>query len=679
MSDAPTPPIRALRIAIPALLVLAWVIAAAVGGPYFGRVGEVSTNDSTAYLPTTAESTQVQTRLPDFLGDDAIPAVVVITSPTELAEEDLAELTDLAASLADVPEVAGEVSPAIPSEDGLAVQIFVPLDAEGEIEAGVAALQEELTERLPEGLSAYVTGPAGFLSSLVAAFAGVDALLLLVAIGAVFIILIVVYRSPVLPFVVLLTSVFALTAALLVVWYLAKAGVIMLSGQTQGILFILVIGAATDYSLLYVARYREALRIHSDTWRATVTAWRGAMPAILASGSTVIAGVLCLLLSELASNRDLGPIAAIGIVFAILAGLTLLPAMLMLPGRRIFWPRVPQLLDDGRDIVPMPTTGVWGRLPGFVSRHARPVWITVTLGLVLATLGMFQLKAEGVPESELVLGQSQAREGQTALAQHFPGGSGSPLYVIAAEGDLEDVAGLLLDADDVESVAVAASDSPSGTAPVTAEGVQGFGGGPAPEPTVSEGRVLLQATLAVAADSAEAGQVVREVRADLAEADLAEPALVGGVSATDVDSNDASIRDRNLIIPIVLVVILAILMVLLRSVVAPVMLIATVVLSFGATMGVAALVFNHIFDMPGADPAVPLYGFVFLVALGIDYNIFLMTRVREESLVHGTRSGVIRGLAVTGGVITSAGVVLAATFAALSVIPILFQIGRAHV
>ncbi|MPV50690.1 MMPL family transporter [Pseudactinotalea sp. HY160] len=668
------------RVVIPALVIVAWLVGAAIGGPYFGKVSEVSSNDSTAYLPTSAEATQVQNRLPEFLGDDAIPAVVVITGEQKLTEEQLHTLADLATGLGDLPEVSGAVSPPIPSEDGRAVEIFVPLDADADVDAAVEALRSELASTLPADLTSYVTGPAGFLGDLVEAFGGIDTLLLLVAIAAVFVILVIVYRSPLLPLIVLSTSLFALCVALLTVWWLAKAGVVLLSGQTQGILFILVIGAATDYSLLYVSRYREALRDHHRRWEATREAWRGSVGAITASGSTVIAGLLCLLLSELASNRDLGPIAAIGIVFAMLAALTFLPALLMACGRTAFWPRRPHVLAAGaageQSDAHLPTKGVWARLPAFVQRRHRPVWITVVVLLLGACVGLGQLKAEGVPQSDLVLGASEARAGQEALAEHFPGGSGSPVYVITSADDLQEVAGVLLTGDDIGAVSVAAAESPSGSAPVTTDGVQPAGppGSPAPDPTVSHGDVLLQATLTVAADSAAAGDVVRDLRAE-----LGDRAQIGGVSATDVDSNDASIRDRTLIIPIVLVVILGILMLLLRSVVAPLMLIGTVVLSFGATLGIAALVFNHVFHMPGADPAVPLFGFVFLVALGIDYNIFLMTRVREESVRHGTHAGIGRGLAITGGVITSAGLVLAATFAALSVIPILFLVQIAFI
>jgi len=665
---------RILRVVLPAALIVAWLGAAAIGGPYFGRIDEVSSNDPTAYLPTSAEATQVQERLPDFLGDDAIPAVVLVVADGALDETQLDALAQWPGELAGLPGVAGEVSPPIPSEDGAAVQLFVPIDTDAGVGDAVEALREAVGERAPAGTEVYVTGPAGFSGDLVEAFGGIDGILLLVAMIAVFVILVIVYRSPLLPVLVLLTSVFALCAALLTVWWIAKAGVFPLSGQTQGILFILVIGAATDYSLLYISRFREALRHHGTRWQATRAAVRGSLEPILASGGTVIAGLLMLLLSQLASNRALGPIAAIGIVFAMLAALTLLPALLALVGRAAFWPVMPRV-DADAPADAMPDRGLWARVPRFVARRARPIWIVSVLLLLAASVGVLQLKADGVPQSELVLGASEARDGQELLAEHFPGGSGSPVSVLAPEAQLQDAAQLLLDHPRIESVAVVSGDSPSGTLPVTADGVQPlFPGAPEADPTVSDGRVLLQGTLTVAADSAEAEDTVRALRGAAGEG-----VLVGGVTATAVDTEAASIRDRTLIIPLVLLVILVILVLLLRAVVAPLVLIGTVVLSFAATMGVSALVFNHLLGMPGADPAVPLFGFVFLVALGIDYNIFLMTRVREESLHHGARTGMSRGLAITGGVITSAGVVLAATFAALAVIPILFLLQLAFI
>lgn len=662
---------RWARVLIPALLILLWVGAGSVGGPYFGKISEVSSNDQTAYLPSSADATQVQERLSDFRDSEAIPAVVVIAGDEKLTPEQLTRLSDTVAALPQsVPNVSTDISPLIPSEDGKAAQAFVPIEGKDTIREATTAIGDELRAAAPDGVQVYVTGPAGFTADLVNGFSGIDGILLGVALLAVFIILIVVYRSLLLPVAVLTTSLMALTVALLVNWWLAKWGLFMLSGQTQGILFILVIGAATDYSLLYVSRFREQLRITQDRGTATKQAIRGSFEPILASGGTVIAGLLCLLLSDLKSNSSLGPVASVGIVFAMLAALTLLPAILFAFGRAAFWPKRPHYEPEAVAAEHGMPTGVWARLAKRIRERPRPIWIVTVLVLLLGMFGASQLDASGVPQSDLVLGASEARDGQKALGEHFPGGSGSPVYVLTPEADLQRAAQTLIDTQGVDSVTVVATDSPSGTAPVTADGVQPLGppGTPAPAPTVSRGDVLLQATLTDAADSDAAEQTVRSIRSELA----GTSALVGGVTATAVDTNDASIHDRTLIIPVVLLVILLILMVLLRSILAPIILIATTVLSFGTALGVAALVFNHVFDFPGADPAVPLYGFVFLVALGIDYNIFLMTRVREESIAHGTREGIARGLSITGGVITSAGLVLAATFAALAVIPILF-------
>ncbi|MEV0953855.1 MMPL family transporter [Promicromonospora sp. NPDC050249] len=662
---------RWLRVTLPAVLILVWLVGAAIGGPYFGRVDEVSSNDRTAYLPATAEATEVQERLSGFTDGDAVPAVVVFVAGDgqgpagELTDDDLTAIGERLTAAGDLDVVDGDVSPPIPSEDGAAAQAFVPLSGSADLGEATGELRDTLSEDLPTGVDLYITGPAGFTSDLASAFAGIDGLLLGVALAAVLVILVVVYRSLLLPLAVLATSMFALCLALLTVWHLARSGVLLLSGQTQGILFILVIGAATDYALLYVARFREELVRTPDRWTATWRALRGSFEPILASGGTVIAGLLCLLLSELRSNSTLGPVAAVGIAFAMLAALTLLPALLLALGRAAFWPRRPAY-DPAAERAGSARggeRGLWGRVSRAVRTRPRTIWITTAAVLALGCVGITQLQASGVPQSELVLGASEARTGQDRLAEHFPAGSGSPVYVVAPQDELQRAADVLLQEDGIAQVAISA-DTPSGTAPVTAGGVQ------AAEPVVSDGEVLLQGTLEDAADSAAAEQTVRDLRT--AYADSVPEALVGGESATDLDTNDASIRDRTLIVPIVLVVILLILMLLLRAVLAPVLLILTTVLSFGTAMGVAALVFNDVLGFPGADPAVPLFGFVFLVALGIDYNIFLMTRVREESMEHGTREGVLRGLRLTGGIITSAGLVLAATFTALAVIPVLF-------
>lgn len=667
-----------VRTLIPAVLILAWIVAAGLGGPLFGKVSEVSSNDQTSYLPSSADATQVQNLLGEFNDSDAIPAIVVFVADSELDDDQLASIEDAIEAAPAIEGVSEEISPGIPSEDGLAVQAFIPITSEAELGDTVSALGAELRAAAPDGVTVHVTGPAGFSADLIAGFAGIDGLLLGVALLAVLVILILVYRSLLLPVVVLSTSLFALCVALLVVWWLAKWEILLLSGQTQGILFILVIGAATDYSLLFVARFREELRSTNDKGAAVVASWKASVEPIVASGGTVIAGLLCLLLSDLKSNSTLGPVASIGILFAMLSALTLLPALLFTFGRAVFWPRRPAFepeviaAEDG-----LATTGLWARLARGVKRRPRAIWIVTTLVLIAGAAGFTQLNASGIPQSELVLGASEARDGQVALGEHFPGGSGSPVYVVVEENSLQDATDALLANDGIASVSVDADDAPSGTASVDEEGIAAFGppGTPAPEPTVVDGDVMLQGTLTDAADSDAAAETVRELRVELSDLN----ALIGGVTATSIDTNDASIHDRNLIIPIVLVVILVILMLLLRSILAPVLLILTTVLSFGTAMGVSALMFNGVFAFPGADPAVPLFGFVFLVALGIDYNIFLMTRVREESLKHGTREGILRGLSATGGVITSAGLVLAATFAALSVIPILFLVQLAFI
>ncbi|QAY58781.1 MMPL family transporter [Microbacterium protaetiae] len=671
-------PTRWVRIGIPVLLVLVWLVGGAVGGPYFGKVGEVSTNDHAAYLPDSAESTVVQNRLTDFTGSDSMPAVVVVTGDGKLTDDQISGLRDLADRLSDVDGVVGSVSPPIVSDDGEAAQMFVPLTTE-EVSDAVGAVRTALDAGLPQGTTAWITGAAGFTADLVQGFLGIDGLLLGVALLAVFVILVIVYRSPLLPILVLATASFALCVALLTVWWLAKAGVVVLNGQVQGILFILVIGAATDYALLYVARYREAVADGARRWSATLRAWRGAFEPILASGGTVIAGLLCLLLSDLATNRALGPIASIGIAFAMLSALTFLPALLALVGRAAFWPFIPRApAATVPDDLTVPVKGFWARQARLVARHARPVWMLCLVVLLAAGTGILQLKADGVPTSDLVIGHSEARDGQNVLGDHFDAGSGSPVYVLVAKDDLTAALQTMDAAPGIESLAAASADSASGQAAVTLKDGEpvftaaGPPGTPSPEPTVSDSQVLLIGTLADPADSSAAEHVVRDLRAGLAESVGADAAQVGGVTATDIDTNDTSIRDRTLIIPIVLAVILVILMLLLRAVLAPILLVASVIVSFVAAMGVSALVFTHLFHFPGADPAVPLYGFVFLVALGVDYNIFLMTRVREESRRHGTRPGILRGLVATGGVITSAGLVLAATFAALGVIPILF-------
>jgi RND superfamily putative drug exporter len=509
----------------------------------------------------------------------------------------------------------------------------------------------------------------------VSAFGGIDGILLLVAVGAVFLILLLVYRSIVLPFLVLFTSIFALCAAILIVYLFALWGWIKLSGQSQGILSILVIGAATDYSLLLVARFRESLEHVESRWTAIGRAWKASLEPIAASGATVILALLCLLFSDLNSNKSLGPIAAIGIVFSLLSALTLLPMLLAVFGRVAFWPFRPKFVgehgheskhSDEVQIAGLEgVRGLWRRVGTLIARRPRVTWVAALVLLIACAAGVTQLKANGVQQTDVVLTQSDAVDGQKVLAKHFDAGSGSPVVIVADQADGDAVLAAVKDADGISDASLYA-----GNVNPTASTA-------APDPVVKDGRVLINATLSSEADSAEAEQVVRDLRETLPT--TSPGVLVGGVTAIALDTNDTAQSDLLKIIPIVLAVILIILMLLLRSIVAPVLLIGSVVISYAAALGVSALVFNNVFGFPGADAAVPLFGFVFLVALGVDYNIFLMTRVREESLRLGTRPGILRGLGVTGSVITSAGVVLAATFAALAVIPILFLVQIAFI
>ena len=660
-----------LRWLLPVILVLTWLALAGVGGPTFGRLEEVSSNDQASFLPAGAEATEAQDWQAKFRDSDEVPGVIVIESSEAFTPAQLGEVAGLRAELEELQLGSAVIGP-IPSEDGKAVQFIAPIDSSAEVKEAVQELRDTVAGAAPEGMQTFVTGPAGLAADLTAAFAGIDGILLLVALAAVFVILLVVYRSLLLPVMVLLTSVFALCAAILLVFGMAKAGWIQLNGQSQGILSILVIGAATDYALLYVARFREALTHTTNRTAAVLTAWKASFEPILASGATVIIALLCLLFSDLNSNKALGPVAAAGILCSLFAALTLLPALMALLGRAAFWPFRPKLLPADQREPELVTglegqKGLWRATGSLVSRRPRVVWIASVLLLLVASAGVLQLKANGVPQTDVILTASNAVDGQDALARHFDAGSGSPAVVVADQGKAQEVLDTVKEADGVGEAYLLAR----GSVPIT--GAPGAPGAP----DVRDGKVLINATLNSAADSLEAEEAVKALRADVKSVD--PEALVGGVTATALDTNTTAQRDLVIIIPVVLVVILFILMLLLRSILAPLLLVLSVVLSYAAAMGVSAFVFNNILGFPGADATVPLFGFVFLVALGVDYNIFLMSRVREESLKHGTRPGILRGLGVTGGVITSAGVVLAATFAALGVIPIMFLVQLAFI
>lgn len=692
-----------LRVLIPTVLIAVWFGISGVGGPYFGKIEEVSSTELTSFLPETAEATKVNERLGDFSDDSTLPAIIVVTKDGKsITSKDSKAIENAASKLDGMKGIGSDISPVIVADDKKAALVTVPIDSEEPIDETVEMVRVKLDDSKLGTLEYSVTGPAGYTADLTKAFAGIDGILLLVALAVVFVILLIVYRSILLPGIVLMSSIFALSGAILVVWWLAKWGIIELNGQVQGILFILVIGAATDYALLYVSRYREALYHHSSKWLATHDALKAAAEPIAASGGTVIVGLMCLLLSDLASNKALGPVGAVGIAMAMLASLTFLPTILYALGRASFWPVMPKA---GKEALTAHTKklerGFWHNVGQLVARKPRPVWIVSGLVLLVAAFGLTGLKADGVDQSDLILGKSDARDGQKVLNAHFPDGSGSPALVLTPKDSI-DTAVKVLDQDDaIDGVNAIADNSPSGFTPLgkdKAEIIKDIRDGvkkelaattfppgfrpdieeivqkayPFKDATIKEvdGKVLLQATLTNAPDSQAAKDTITRLRDKLHAQN--NNILVGGTTAAQLDTVNESIRDRAVIIPIILVAITIILMMLLRAIVAPILLLATTVLSFASSLGVAALLFNNVWQFPGVDPSVVLFGFVFLVALGIDYNIFLMTRVREETMKAGTAKGVIKGLVVTGGVITSAGIVLAATFAALGVIPILF-------
>ncbi len=692
-----------LRLVLPVVLIFVWFGAGAIGGPYFGKIEEVADNGFVGFLPESAESTKVNEQLEKFRDDTTLPGIVVFYGDKNISEKTLKEIDAVAEVVAEIDGVGGDVSPAQLSDDKMAALVVVPLVSDSALDEVVPEVIKSYEDAGIDDVEFKLTGPAGFAADLNKAFSGIDGILLLTALAVVFVILIVVYRSIFLPIIVLLTSIFALSASILVIWYLAKSDIVALNGQVQGILFILVIGAATDYSLLFVARYREALYENTSKLKAIAESYKGAFEPILASGGTVIVGLMCLLLSDLGSNKALAPVGSIGVAFAMLSALTFLPSMLYALGKWSFWPFVPSAKPEAaKKHKARLERGFWHKVGTFVEKYYRPTWIATTLVLAVFAVFSFQLKADGVEQSEFILGESTAREGQTQLNEHFPGGSGSPADVIVPEGEVAAALKVIEATEGTDSVVALATGVDAGIKPlggyeedIKAEirnevekeysNLSSFERQFAPsvdsvvsnaypfkdaEIKVVDGLAVLQVTLANEPDSQAAKDTIVALRENLDGVDTS--ITVGGPTAIQYDTIVASQRDRAVIIPTVLVAITIILMLLLRSIVAPILLLASTVLSFATTLGIAAILFNNVFDFPGADPTVILFGFVFLVALGIDYNIFLMTRVREESIKSGTQRGVIKGLVVTGGVITSAGIVLAATFAALGVIPILF-------
>lgn len=656
------------------IVIFIWLGASGVFGPLFGALSTVQENDNSAFLPDSAESTQASKVTAKFTADQNQNLPTLVLYVGEINEEKIAALNVRLSGLGDrkigdtdVPIskylTQGEEIFAFPSQDGKALLVNLPFKSEiatdllpNELPAlpqVIETLREDASEYAASvGLSANVTGIGALLGDLFGAFEGIDSSLLFTTLIVVALILIVVYRSPVLWILPLFSAVIALSTAGGLVYLLTKNDVIDLNGQSQGILSVLVLGAATDYALLLISRYREELHHFDDPFVAMKAAIKGVFEPILASGSTVIAALLVLLLSDLSGNRGLGPVGAIGIAVSMLTILTLLPALLVACGRWIFWPRIPRHDDLNSQL-----TGVWAKIGASVEKRPRKLWIATSVVLVVLAGFSTTLNARGLSTADAFTQRPDSVVGLERLGQHFPGGSGQPTEIVVSQALADKVTMTLLSIEGIASV------EPLRTAPT-------IPGQPVAPIKVIDGTVILNVILDLNPDSVAARDVIPKIREAVSSIDSS--VLVGGSTAVAFDTDVAANHDNRTIIPIVLVIITIILGLLLRSILSAALLLGTVVLSFLATLGACQLVFENIFGFKGADTSFPLFAFIFLVALGIDYNIFLMTRVREESAKIGTRAGIIKGLTVTGGVITSAGIVLAATFAVLGILPLVF-------
>jgi RND superfamily putative drug exporter len=618
------------------LVVVFWLIVVAATGSLAGKLQGAERNDASSYLPASAESTQELNLQARFTSPNLNPAVVVYTRPSGITAADLRKAEADARRFASLPAVGGRVTGPIPSRDHQALETIVgaELGYNANISGFISGLNA--TAAGDPGLAVHTTGPAANAADEIKIFKGIDTTLLFATLAVVVGLLLLTYRSPVLWILPIMSAGVALTVAEAVIYLLTRHG-LTVNGQSAGILVVLVLGAGTDYALLLIARYREELRRHDDRHEAMAVALHRAGPAIMASAATVIAGMLCLLVADSADISGLGPVAAIGIAVGLVAMITLLPALLVIFGRWIFWPIRPRY-SSGEPTA----SGLWARTGQAIASRPRGVWAVTAVLLACATLGLIGFKVGSLTTAQSFRGTPPSVAGEQVLAQHFPAGAGEPVVVIG------------------NATAAAALHSAVASTPGIAA---------VSLPIAKGGLVYLQGTLTSQPVSQAAFATVDRVRTGVHRIPGAD-AQVGGGTAVTIDVESYATRDRNVIIPLVLLVVMIILGLLLRALVAPLVLIGTVILSYGAALGLSALAFRHLFGFAGEDTSVPLFIFVFLVALGIDYNIFLMTRIREETIRSGTRRGAITGLAATGGVITSAGAVLAGTFAMLGTLPL---------
>ncbi|MGA5034005.1 MMPL family transporter [Streptomyces cellulosae] len=611
----------------------AWLIVAVALGPLAGKLGDVEDTSSNAFLPHGAESARVNTELEKFRTDTVMPVVVVYTGAgaEEAADADLAALDRFTA---EGQRIAGPV----PSDDGEALMTVVPLDSEDEVTDTVDALRDIAGANAPPGTDVEVGGPAASLTDSVAVFDSLDATLMIATGLVVTALLLITYRSPVLWLFPLLSVGFAAVLTQASTYLLAEHASLPVDPQSAGVLMVLVFGVGTDYALLLIARYREELHRHEDRHLAMRIALTRSGPAVLASAGTIAVGLACLALADINSSRSLGLVGAVGVVCAFLAMVTVLPALLVLAGRWVFWPFVPRSGTARKERT------VWSRIGGLVARRPRWSWlmsVAVTGVLALSTAGI----SLGLTQSEMFQDKPESVVTQERLSEHFPSGASDPAQIVTRTGAAAEVRTAAAGVDGVARVEPGGDRTPDGSL------------------------TMLSVVLEDAPDSDAAKDTVDALRTAVHAVDGAD-ALVGGTTAESLDTARAADRDLTTVVPVVLLVVLAVLIGLLRALVAPVLLLATVVVSYLAALGASSLLFEHVLGYAGVDWSIPLMGFVFLVALGIDYNIFLMHRVREETARLGVTRGVLEGLTSTGGVITSAGVVLAATFAVFAGLPL---------
>ncbi len=617
-----------------------------------GLLGEAE-RDATPVdsLPEGYQSTEVVALQQELQTTEESTAIVLFAASDQLAPAELDELQKLFDGAAPQRQQtssgpAGPPGGLVPSEDGTAAfgVLAVPGAGATEIAEQVTELRTDLQEGLPDGVTAQVTGPAAIQADLAAVFDGANFRLLAATAAVVALLLIITYRSPVLWLVPIVVVGIADRAAVALATHTLAATGVTWDESTVGILSVLVFGAGTDYALLLISRYRDELRLDEDRYAAMRRATRRTAEAVLSSSTTVVLGLLTLLLSVVPTTRGLGLACAVGVVVAALAALVALPFTLVLFGRWIFWPQTPRTgqptLVDARS--------VWRRVGDLVSR--RPGALIVSTLVVLAALssGVLQIQT-GLSQSDQFLEKPEAIAAAERLAESFPAGSADPTTVLTEAGAAEVVPAI---------EAVAGVDS---VRPV----VEGAG---------PQDLTRIDVVLEAGPGTSAAQETVRELRAALEPFPATD---VGGTEAESIDERDAAARDRLLLIPLILALVVVALVLLLRSLVAPLILVASVVATYFAALGASWWLFTGLFGFDRLDVGVPLLAFLFLVALGVDYNIFLVTRAAEEAPGHGPREGMLRALTATGGVITSAGILLAAVFAVLGVLPlvVLAQLG----